>query len=995
MVRYTLGMGDTYFQKVLGASMETRTRPPTPEQSAIVERVARIVSRVRGVKPDYARLAAELEPAIPFDVFGIVLLRHDREAVRVVVCTHEADGWIAHYHQHPLKDSMVENILQHSQIASVDNSESEPCLDPEVPHDLDLANIEIRNYPEGLDGSPAQCGDALSGRPYLRSTLIAPLVVGDQILGSLELGSTRVDAYIGEALQRLISAVAHVLAAAIESAQIGGSVEIQDRQREELKIVSSALASEMDLSMILNRIVVGIAKALNVSSAIITLDQRRGSLKLVTQYGLDSVILEKIVVREITLTEQAIIGYTLHRHHPNFSNDIAEDSRFPASQIFASQLGIRSIFCYPLVSGSTVYGALLLCSSEPGGFTPLKLDILSLFANQATIAIHNGMLLEAARERRRFQEAIEQLDAVRQQHGAFESDELDELNLLKRVSKESEQIFGVNFSSLLRFISDHLLTTSERDLQEILHAVKEEERPSDVHYVERSVLPLLEEQKAATLIETAEAALVRAGLLGDVSAMLTPVITQLYERIRSDMTTPWFVTDGRGRCIYVNLAAEVFCGIHVSLDKLGNLASLQHPTQEAGLDALKIDLHEVSWPLGSQIHFDTYLPYSQNSTLTLLDAFADLLSRIRNAEEVRVYLQELTWSDIASDNTGMVGRQRNPGQLELSSTNTFRFIVAAEPVQKRPHQQFQVESHMSREWEAFSFSVNSAIEPRNRFSDPQTLLPNSSPSDRHYQFVCFPLYDAQGHLLGNALQIQDITEHVRDEKNKVALLSTVSHDLRTPLTAIKAAVTGLLQPDVSWDEQLLHEILEDIDTEADHLHSLINSFIEMSRIDMGALVLEKEWCDIVEIVHSTLADDKRLLADHPIRTNFQVRLPMVYVDYVHIKRVLHCLIENAVHHSPEHSEIVVAIDTVHVGDEDVVTSEDSHRYLRVRVIDHGTGIPYGEQERIFKTFYSLDTQGSGLGLAISRGIIEAHQGRIRVEPVLGGGSCFAFVLPIL
>ena len=121
---------------------------------------------------------------------------------------------------------------------------------------------------------------------------------------------------------------------------------------------------------------------------------------------------------------------------------------------------------------------------------------------------------------------------------------------------------------------------------------------------------------------------------------------------------------------------------------------------------------------------------------------------------------------------------------------------------------------------------------------------------------------------------------------------------------------------------------------------------------------------------------------------------MVYVDYVQIKRVLHCLIENAVHHSPEHAEIVIAIDTVHVGEEDVVTSEDSHYYLRVRVIDHGTGIPNGEQKRIFKTFYSLDTQGSGLGLAISRGIIEAHQGRIKVEPGLGGGSCFAFVLPI-
>ena len=126
--------------------METRTRPPTQEQSAIVERVARIVSRVRGAKPDYARLAAELEPAIPFDVFGIVLLRHDREAVRVVVCTHEADGWIAHYHQHPLKDSMVEYILLNSEIVQyqeyADKTATEPHLTADSPRAQDLAVLE-------------------------------------------------------------------------------------------------------------------------------------------------------------------------------------------------------------------------------------------------------------------------------------------------------------------------------------------------------------------------------------------------------------------------------------------------------------------------------------------------------------------------------------------------------------------------------------------------------------------------------------------------------------------------------------------------------------------------------------------------------------------------------------------------------------------------------------------------------------------------------------
>ncbi|MGZ3615751.1 MAG: GAF domain-containing protein [Ktedonobacteraceae bacterium] len=974
--------------------METRTRPPTQEQSAIVERVARIVSRVRGAKPDYARLAAELEPAIPFDVFGIALIRHDREAVRVVVCTHKADSWIAHYHQHPLKDSMVENILQRNHATNVDSTGNELFHTSEAPHEQDLSKIEIKNYPDGLDGSPAQSGDALSGRPYLHSTLIAPLMVGDQILGSLELGSTRINAYAGEALQRLINAVVHVLAAAIESAQIGGSVEIQDRQREELKNVSSALATEMDLAMILDRIVVGIAKALDVSSAIITLDQRFGSLKMVAQFGMDSFGLKQIVEREIAVTEQAIIGFTLKHRQPNFSNDIEVDSRFPASQVFASQLGIRSIFCYPLVSGSTVYGALLLCSTEPGGFTPLKLDILTLFANQATIAIHNGMLLESARERKRFQEAIEQLDAVRQHNGSFEVDELDELHLLKKVREESEQIFGVSFNSLLRFISDHLLTSSERDLQNILRAVNDEEHVTESIFVNGSAVPLLEEQIAATLIETAETALVRAGLLGDVSASLTPVVTQLYERIRSDMTTPWFVVDGQGRCIYVNPAAEVFCGIHLSLDQLGNLASLQHFAYEADRDTLKKDMHEVSWPLESKVHFGTYLRDSQNTSLTLVDAFAGLFPRMRNADEARLYLQEFSHSDITLDDEGLVEHQQNLTQVEFSSSQPFRFIVAAEPVQKNSRLQLQVESDRASEGKPFFINIHSDKGPRNRFTDPQTMLPNSAPSDRHYQFMCFALYDSQGHLLGNAVQILDITEQVRDEKNKATLLSTVSHDLRTPLTAIKAAVTGLLQPDITWDEQLLDEILEDIDTEADHLLSLINSFIEMSRIDMGALILEKEWCDIVEVVHSACADAKRLLTNNPVRTNFQNQLPMVYADFVQIKRVLHCLIENAVHHSPEHTEIVIEVATVNFGDDAVVPTEDSQKYLRVRVIDHGTGIPYGEQERIFKTFYSLDTQGSGLGLAISRGIIEAHQGRIRVEPVLEGGSCFAFVLPI-
>src|SRR5579859_124261 len=531
--------------------MEAKTHTPTLIESTIVERVARIVSSVRGTKSDYTHLAAELEPAIPFDIFGVVLLRHDRQAVRVTICRKENGSWRAQHHQHPLEGSMVEQVLQ------------SPV-------------ITVKDYPRGLDGLPAQCGDALSGHPQLRATLIAPLIAGDWVLGTLELGSTIPGAYADETLQRLIEAVVRVLAAAIESAQVGGSAEIQDRQRQALKDVSSALTSKMDLSSILDQIVDGIAKALNVASAIVTFDQREGTLRLEAQSGLDPAQLHGLVSKKGAIDGQSIIGYTLRRRQPCVSHDICTDERFPGSSSFATALGMRSIFSYPLVTGTTIYGALLLCSPEPGGFTPLKADILSLFASQATIAIHNGMLIESAHQRTRFQHAIEQLERTYEQN-------VDERELLEAVRRESERTFGISFSSLLHFISDHLLTRSERDLHAMLHSSSQEPPLDKYNEEDHFALPVSFEEALSTspsqeendsslvlLTQTADAALARAEVLSELGRLFTQTsrddpawgkedLKQSIEHIKA----AWFVVDLQGLCIYMNPAAKVFCGIQM------------------------------------------------------------------------------------------------------------------------------------------------------------------------------------------------------------------------------------------------------------------------------------------------------------------------------------------------------------------------------------------------------------------------------------------------
>jgi len=164
----------------------------------------------------------------------------------------------------------------------------------------------------------------------------------------------------------------------------------------------------------------------------------------------------------------------------------------------------------------------------------------------------------------------------------------------------------------------------------------------------------------------------------------------------------------------------------------------------------------------------------------------------------------------------------------------------------------------------------------------------------------------------------------------------------------------------------------------------------MSRIEMGALVLDKEWCDVVEILHGALTRLERILAGRAVRTSIQPNLPLIYADHVQLERVFYNLIENALRHSPKNAEIFVSLDIL-----DESTAQAPQQYLRAKVIDSGVGVPADERDRIFKTFYGLNLRGSGLGLAICRGIIEAHEGHIGVESAPDeAGSCFVFTLPI-
>jgi len=227
----------------------------------------------------------------------------------------------------------------------------------------------------------------------------------------------------------------------------------------------------------------------------------------------------------------------------------------------------------------------------------------------------------------------------------------------------------------------------------------------------------------------------------------------------------------------------------------------------------------------------------------------------------------------------------------------------------------------------------------------------------------------------------------RTDVLRAALLSSVSHDLRTPLSSIKAAATSLLQEEVQWDEEARRSFALSIEREADRLNRLVANLLDMSRIESGALKPEKEWYPIDELVHDVLGHMQPVLDGRTVHTDLPADLPPVELDYLEIDQVLTNLIENAVRYTPAGSpiELSARVD----GDQMVIS-----------VADRGPGIPPDDRERVFDKFYRvLETQttrttGSGLGLAVSRGLVEAHGGRIWEENRDGGGAIFRFTLPL-
>lgn len=247
-----------------------------------------------------------------------------------------------------------------------------------------------------------------------------------------------------------------------------------------------------------------------------------------------------------------------------------------------------------------------------------------------------------------------------------------------------------------------------------------------------------------------------------------------------------------------------------------------------------------------------------------------------------------------------------------------------------------------------------------------------------------PLISTENTLLNIFASLRDITRFRQAEELKSTFISVISHELKTPVALIKGYVSTLRRDDVTWNRDIVQESLQVIEEEADRLSMMIENLLDASRLQSGGLALKRTDVLLTDLARRSAARMQTQSSRHTISLNFPDDFPVIVADEQRIEQVLSNLIGNAIKYSP--------------GGEIRISGQVRPDMVIVCVSDQGPGIAPQDIPHIFDRFYrapdmARQTKGAGLGLYLTRSIVEAHGGRIWVDPESGQGARICFALP--
>jgi signal transduction histidine kinase len=247
------------------------------------------------------------------------------------------------------------------------------------------------------------------------------------------------------------------------------------------------------------------------------------------------------------------------------------------------------------------------------------------------------------------------------------------------------------------------------------------------------------------------------------------------------------------------------------------------------------------------------------------------------------------------------------------------------------------------------------------------------------------LKSPDGHLLNIIATVRDITHFREAEEIKSTFISVISHELKTPVALIKGYVSTLRREDAVWDRTIVKDSLAVIEDEADRLTDLIENLLDATRLQAGALKISLSEVDLAALILQTVARFRHQTERHSLQVDFPDNFPIIVGDENRLEQVISNLISNAIKYSPQGGEITIS-------------GQAQPQHVIVCVSDSGLGIAAADIPHVFDRFYrsvdaSRTTKGAGLGLYLARAVVEAHGGRIWVDPRPGRGARICFSLP--
>jgi PAS domain S-box-containing protein len=248
-----------------------------------------------------------------------------------------------------------------------------------------------------------------------------------------------------------------------------------------------------------------------------------------------------------------------------------------------------------------------------------------------------------------------------------------------------------------------------------------------------------------------------------------------------------------------------------------------------------------------------------------------------------------------------------------------------------------------------------------------------------------PLISPEGQLINVVATIRDITHFREADEIKRTFISVISHELKTPVALIKGYAGTLRREDATWDKAVVQDSLAVIEEEADRLTELIDNLLDATRLQSGTISLNRSDLSLANTTKRVMERFAVQAPRHEIIVDFPSSFPVIMGDEDRLEQVLYNLLSNAIKYSPEGGEIRI-------------TGQVSPKQVVICVSDQGPGIGPGDLPYIFDRFYrasvaSRTTKGAGLGLFLSRAVVEAHGGRIWVDPMPESGARICFSLP--